>query len=151
MFSKRGKTQKVLSVKGVIAPAAPLPQLPQSPKIRKQTHRIQLPQVPPLGEMRAQARFRAASRNPAQRSQDARKTQQQHPRRPRQRRRTAIQEHGGAIEDVRREPVHFALGLERLAELVREEDGADAAGAFLQDGEEESRGWGGGGVAHADA
>ena len=101
--------------------------------------------------MRTQARLGAPRRDAAQGPQHARRTEQQHARSPWEGRRQAVQDHRRVVEDVGREPVHFALGFERGAELVREEDGGDAAGRFLEDGEEERGGGRGEGVADADA
>lgn len=72
--------------------------------------------------MRTQARFRTSRRNTTKRPQHARRAEQNDPRRPRKRRRQAVQHHGRIVEDIGREPVHFAFGLERRAEPVREQD-----------------------------
>ena len=116
-----------------------------SPPLRLEqgTNRVDVPQIPPLREMRTQARLRAPRRHPTQRPQRARPAEHDHPGGLRQRGGQAVEDHGAVVEHVRREAVALAFGLEGGAEAVGEEDGGDAAEGVLQDREEE----GGGGVA----
>lgn len=84
------------------------------------THRIHLPQIPPLRKMRTQTRLGAARADAAQRPQAAREAQHCNARCLWKHGRQAVEHHGCVIEYIGRQPVHFAFGLQGGAESVCE-------------------------------
>jgi hypothetical protein len=101
---------------------------------KTQTHSINLPQIPPPRKMRTQTPLRTPRTHPTTSPQYTTHTQYRHPHCFRKSRAEAVENHGRVVEDIGCETVHFAFWFQGKPEPVREEDGGDAAGGFLEDG-----------------
>lgn len=101
---------------------------------------VELGEVAGAREVRAEARLGRRARDAAQRAQHARGAERGHARGPRgQGGGQHVEDHGGVVEDVGEEPVALALGLDGLAQPVREQDRGQPPRRLLEDGQQHGR------------
>ncbi len=86
------------------------------------TNRVQLAQIARTGEMGAEACLGTAGSHAAQGPQHTRQAEHADSDRPGEHWRQAIKNHGRVVEDIGRQPVHFAFRLESASESVGEQD-----------------------------